>query len=71
MQLADTVELQLEPIALWRSIALRQHPPRQRLPLNGPIKTAPKHYGLAPPMASRGSPDRVLSFNRTYSIAPA
>ena len=40
------------------------HPPRQRLPSNGPIKTAPRKISANPCLIERGSPDRVLSFAR-------
>jgi hypothetical protein len=41
------------------------HPPRQRLPSNGPIKTAPRKISAHSCLIVRGSPDRVLSFTGT------
>ena len=44
------------------------HPPRQRLPSNGPIKTAPRKIPAHSCLIERGSPDRVLSFIRTDPV---
>ena len=44
------------------------HPPRQRLPSNGPIKTAPRKISAHSCLIERGSPDRVLSFIKTDKV---
>ena len=49
----------------FKSHSLSPHPPRQRLPSNDPIKTAPTNR-QATPGSPRGSPDRVLTFVLTF-----
>jgi hypothetical protein len=47
----------------FKSHRLSPHPPRQRLPSNDPIKTAPARQPSNPQLYARGSPDRVLTFS--------
>jgi hypothetical protein len=56
-----------EPVRTHSNPIAPPHPPPQRLPPHGPIKTAPKEISRRSSRHCWGSPDRVLSFIGTNS----